>query len=519
MIFLLGNLNAQNIQMVKDINPNGNAIIANFKKCSFNQSMNNVVERMFFQAQDDASTGAFVSDGTAAGTIKLKALTSANYFTTLSAIGSDFPKVVFVGETSNNGKELWITKGTELTTNLLKDIMTGTNSSNPTGLVPLTYAVYFLANTSNSQRDLYKTQGTGATTTIVKAFTDTNSLAYNMYKVNNKLIFAAYTLQYGAELWVSDGTEAGTVLLKDIYTGTNSAFPIFYGAINFSGIEYNGKFFFSAANNNYNYEPWYTDGTTSGTLCLKEINANGGSSPQSFVVCNNMLYFIAYDGTNYGIYQTDGTSNNTTQIATVNNGYYKLYAYKNNLYFYDNTGKLCKVNLTTNQIEDIMQFNSDPYSTFHAYEYNDYLYFRVYRNSQYELWRTDGTTQGTMQLLPSGATKSGNPILFGEYNGSLYMSADFDNNGNELWKLTDSTSILPPTFELVSDINIYPNPAYDIVNIKSLTSKYFYIYDIMGKNIMKIENKGNSIIVSQIPSGLYMVRDENGNYIGKFIKQ
>ena len=35
-------------------------------------------------------------------------------------------------------------------------------------------------------------------------------------KVNNKVIFVRNTPEYGNELWVSDGTSAGTNLLKDI---------------------------------------------------------------------------------------------------------------------------------------------------------------------------------------------------------------------------------------------------------------------------------------------------------------
>ena len=36
------------------------------------------------------------------------------------------------------------------------------------------------------------------------------------------LFFAAEDNEHGKELWKSDGTEAGTVMVKDIYPKTNS---------------------------------------------------------------------------------------------------------------------------------------------------------------------------------------------------------------------------------------------------------------------------------------------------------
>ena len=41
----------------------------------------------------------------------------------------------------------------------------------------------------------------------------------------SKLIFSAQSDVYGTELWITDGTPAGTELLKDIRNGTNSSSP------------------------------------------------------------------------------------------------------------------------------------------------------------------------------------------------------------------------------------------------------------------------------------------------------
>ena len=47
-----------------------------------------------------------------------------------------------------------------------------------------------------------------------------SSDAYNLTNVNGTLFFAADDGTHGNELWKSDGTAAGTVLVKDINTGS-----------------------------------------------------------------------------------------------------------------------------------------------------------------------------------------------------------------------------------------------------------------------------------------------------------
>ena len=41
--------------------------------------------------------------------------------------------------------------------------------------------------------------------------------------IGNKLVFQANNSTHGTELWISDGTEAGTVMLKDIAPGDRSS--------------------------------------------------------------------------------------------------------------------------------------------------------------------------------------------------------------------------------------------------------------------------------------------------------
>ena len=48
---------------------------------------------------------------------------------------------------------------------------------------------------------------------------------YGSIVVGNKMYFIAEDPSYGFELWVSDGTSAGTNMVRDIYVGGYSSFP------------------------------------------------------------------------------------------------------------------------------------------------------------------------------------------------------------------------------------------------------------------------------------------------------
>ena len=107
--------------------------------------------------------------------------------------------------------------------------------------------------------------------------------------LDNVLYFEAYRSASGYELWKSDGTEAGTVLVKDIREGTNSARPNnIYVA--------NGSLLFRANDGVNGYELWTSDGTEGGTRLVKDTyvgTAGSGlnSPPPSSVI------FLAEDRT------------------------------------------------------------------------------------------------------------------------------------------------------------------------------------------------------------------------------
>jgi len=78
----------------------------------------------------------------------------------------------------------------------------------------------------------------------------------------------------GVELWKSDGTAAGTVLVKDINPGPMSSQP--HDAFAFGGV-----LWFSALDAEHGEELWRTDGTTVGTVLVSDFEPGVMSSSPS----------------------------------------------------------------------------------------------------------------------------------------------------------------------------------------------------------------------------------------------
>ncbi|MDQ1255496.1 MAG: hypothetical protein QG656_87, partial [Candidatus Hydrogenedentes bacterium] len=107
---------------------------------------------------------------------------------------------------------------------------------------------------------------------------------------NGMLYFSANDGIHGAELWRSNGTEAGTVLVSDIFPGVDSSSPG-----NF--ITFQNELVFSANDGVNGIELWHSDGTASGTELGRDIYPGPtGSRPGNFFAVDGKLLFTANNG-------------------------------------------------------------------------------------------------------------------------------------------------------------------------------------------------------------------------------
>ncbi|MEM9657745.1 MAG: ELWxxDGT repeat protein, partial [Planctomycetota bacterium] len=115
----------------------------------------------------------------------------------------------------------------------------------------------------------------------------------NLTAVDGVVYFAADDGEFGKELWMSDGTEAGTVLVADLNRGeddngeANSSFPAYLQDVD-------GTLYFSAFTPEHGRELWQSDGTAEGTVLVEDrIPGVVGSYPNELSDVQGTLFFSA----------------------------------------------------------------------------------------------------------------------------------------------------------------------------------------------------------------------------------
>jgi ELWxxDGT repeat protein len=133
--------------------------------------------------------------------------------------------------------------------------------------------------------------------------------------VGDTLFFTARDGIHGPELWKSDGTEAGTVLVKDIHPGVRHGEPD-----SLTGV--GGTLFFTARDGTHGRELWKSDGTEAGTVLVKDIHPGEyDSGPSALAGVGGTLFFTARDGTHGPeLWKSDGTEAGTVLVKDINAG-------------------------------------------------------------------------------------------------------------------------------------------------------------------------------------------------------
>lgn len=243
--------------------------------------------------------------------------------------------------------ELWKTDGTPNGTIKIENAHPQ-YKSDVSQIISFDKKIYFRSNDNK----LWKTDGTEEETKLLKDikpyFTDENFKEKGLSAVaNNILFFCGQNQENGQELWKTDGTEAGTKLVKDIFPGPSSAIVSgLYG--NMVGL--NNSLYFIANDGVHGTELWKTDGTEAGTSLLKDITPGAQSSYiVSLTKVGNKLAFLLYDNSarKYVIWQSDGTIEGTFAVSDDNlndvtiapQGVWGVFGFNNKLYFRGITAK------------------------------------------------------------------------------------------------------------------------------------------------------------------------------------
>lgn len=254
---------------------------------------------LYFTATDpEEGTMLYVSDGTEAGTRALTGMRGAQDFVELGG-------EVFFLAVDDSGRPfgaVWKTDGTPEGTRQLAP--PGNPVDSISDLAMYGGRLYFMGldlvdpSSFDGIPTLFRSDGTVAGTVRLKTFDkdDTGLLPDFPFprfaEGAGALFFVASDKAHGSELWKTDGTAAGTVLVRDVRPGPASS-RIGTPNIGVAG----DRIFFSADEGEHGVELWTSDGTAVGTRLVADI-AEGprSSSPREITRIGNRVFFSADDG-------------------------------------------------------------------------------------------------------------------------------------------------------------------------------------------------------------------------------
>ena len=284
---------------------------------------------------------------------------------------------------------------------------------------------------------------------------DRGSFPDQIVEAGGVIFFTASDRIHGLELWRTDGTAAGTFLIRDIFPGPFGSSPT-------ELIEFRGELYFKAMDGSRGFELWKSDGTTEGTVLVADVEPEGSSDPYELTVLGDHLYFTAFShATGEELWRTDGTAAGTELVLDANPGpessffsfsvFPEMIAAGDALYYaaWDEAGlELWRSDGTaagTARLADVYPGAESSHPAGLA-EAGGVVYFRAFDNEAGgELWKTDGTTAGTVSVgdLRPGPGSS-NPNGLAEFGGALFFTADA-GQGPEIWKATGAgiTPLIP----------------------------------------------------------------------------
>lgn len=481
---------------------------------------------LYFSAETSVGRELCRSNGTSI--VKIKDIQDGSsmpaYFTKIGTL------TYFAADDGVNGMEIWRTNG--VITTMLRDICVGIGSSYPSDFQVVisggTSTLYFAATDQNGDRELWKVSGSSAVR-VKDIRTNGSSNPSGLTAYNGKLYFSAMSNTDGAELYVSDGTEAGTIKLKDINPGSTGSVPryftvsgsnLYFSAFSATGeelwktngtslgtvqvkdirsgaahsspmqlINVEGKLYFTANDGVNGRELWKSEGTSATTVMVRNLHPTGDAGISQMTNFNGTLYFKAENGTSLGrqIFLSNGTSAGTVSVlANTNND---AMAVTGNALYITHDGpngkgrelyKLTTAAPTPAMLKDINTgaSSSNPKSFKVA---GNRLYFLAYTEEKgYELYTSDGSEAGTYLISDLRPGVVGSNILNMEVCvNELYFSANNGGNGQEPYRMSipaakpdeveDREAVRPEatvqTPTAAPEIKVYPNPAVDYVRV------------------------------------------------------
>lgn len=542
----------------------------------------------FFAATDtEHGEELWVTDGTQQGTRMVKDIVPGSQSSDVCYLTRFNDKVVFAATTDDYGTELWISDGTEAGTYMVKDIHE-ISSSNPRGFTQVNETqVVFAAQDFESEMHsedgaqwwLWVTDGTEEGTKLIKKCMmkfpgqDNSTWKTPYCRVGRKVFFKADDVEgtMGGELWVTDGTEAGTKFVMDINTEEIASGTADSALDSFTNF-YNEKLFFKAFSIESSNEPWASDGTPEGTYQIYDSNPTfddtgfprgGGCSDVAMYPYNGKIYFRGYSqetgcelaATNcekgdFKIFDINVTDPTATHESFADPGVEFDGVYM----FCANSGTDATIDsnhggeLWYTDGENVLKMQSDLGPGIQSNWVKDmtvcngslYWWNEAAGDMKVHLWRIDNKEQFPVQVTDFSADgdmihslrNCGGKLLFArsDANKGLYSyyyekdgynpDTDKDNLEPEYRTRQEIAGVVEEIATGETRVEVYPNPASDSFNFNVPGNvKDVKVYDLAGRLVLTDNGDDSNVEINGLGNGIYsvLITTDGGTYVSKLV--
>ena len=388
----------------------------------------------------------------------------------------------FSADDGIHGYELWKSDGTDAGTVMVKDIFAGAVDSNPSSLQPFQDRLYFITADHRGdrlpRRALWTTDGTGRGTKRILNLG--SSFAWIEGATSNRLFFFYDDGVHGRELWALAGPDSQPYMVKDItpedvQVNASAASE----AEHARSVAVDDYLYFFIDDGVHGYELWRSDGSEAGTQLVVDATPGPESSDptskyEELIVSESSVYFHSSGSRSY--WKVDGDSakkivalaansgHTIGQLIAVHQGKAYLSVVENGMDPGAGLGKLwVSAGRRAVKLQDVYHKFDNADSAGTAVGLGNIVYLRNISTDEefenVELWRTDGTAEGTAMVADIMPGKEGSvPIDLIAYQDHIYFFAYDEVHGTEFWR-TDGTA---SGTELVKDLNEGPDSSWDL---------------------------------------------------------
>ncbi|KAJ1405678.1 hypothetical protein B484DRAFT_214121 [Ochromonadaceae sp. CCMP2298] len=253
------------------------------------------------------------TDGTVEGTLRVDDIFSGGTGSNPTYLASFGDYLYFAATSASEGRELWRTRGEQGGAEMIpladttRGIYPGPTGSHPTELTVADSYLFFAATDPYRGRELWYRRydaglvedlfnpGVTSLIDLVPGAKSSNPQGFTSSGGSLPVLFQA-TNTAGAELWITDGTSAGTHMVRDLCPGSGSSSPAYI-------TWFRGSFYFRATDCHLGAELWTSDGTAGGTHMVKDVRPGSADSGAAYLTVMasqldglDYLYFAASDG-------------------------------------------------------------------------------------------------------------------------------------------------------------------------------------------------------------------------------